>query len=48
MPLAGPYAVRQLSYKNIGVYNVDALATQNVLVTRPFSGSKTADVAALK
>jgi hypothetical protein len=27
---------------------VQALAVQNVLVTRPFSGNKTADVAALK
>jgi hypothetical protein len=27
---------------------VQALAVQNVLVTRPFSGSKTGDVAALK
>jgi hypothetical protein len=48
MTISGPYAVRPFSYKNIGVYNVNALATQNVLVTRPFSGSKTADVAALK
>lgn len=48
MSLTGPYAVRPFSYKNIGVYNVNALATQNVLVTRPFSGAKTADVAALR
>ncbi len=48
MPIGSPYAVRPFSYKNIGVYNVQALAVQNVLVTRPFSGSKTADVAALK
>lgn len=48
MSLAGPYTVRPFSYKNIGVYNVNALATQNVLVTRPFSGAKTADVAALR
>ena len=40
--------MRPFSYKNIGVYNVQALAVQNVLVTRPFSGSKTGDVAALK
>ncbi len=48
VPIGSPYAVRPFSYKNIGVYNVQALAVQNVLVTRPFSGSKTADVAALK
>lgn len=44
----GPYVVRPFSYKNVGVYNVQALAVQNVLVTRPFAGSKTNDVAALK
>jgi hypothetical protein len=48
VPASGPYSVRPFSYKNIGVYNVQALAVQNVLVTRPFSGSKTSDVAALK
>lgn len=47
-PIGNPYNVRPFSYKNVGVYNVQALAVQNVLVTRPFSGSKTADVAALK
>jgi TRAP-type uncharacterized transport system substrate-binding protein len=48
VPISSPYSVRPFSYKNIGVYNVQALAVQNVLVTRPFSGNKTADVAALK
>jgi len=48
VPSTAPYSVRPYSYKNIGVYNVQALAVQNVLVTRPFSGAKTADVAALK
>jgi hypothetical protein len=48
VPINGPYSVRPFSYKNIGVYNVQALAVQNVLVSRPFSGSKTGDVAALK
>lgn len=48
VPITGPYSVRPFSYKNIGVYNVQALAVQNVLVTRPFSGSKTGDVTALK
>ena len=48
VPVGSPYTVRPFSYKNIGVYNVQAMAVQNVLVTRPFSGSKTGDVAALK
>lgn len=48
MPIASPYSVRPFSYKNIRVYNVQAMAVQNMLVTRPFSGSKTGDVAALK
>lgn len=48
VPAGSPYSVRPFSYKNIGVYNVQALAVQNVLVTRPFNGSKTGDVAALK
>jgi TRAP-type uncharacterized transport system substrate-binding protein len=48
VPVGAPYSVRPFSYKNIGVYNVQAMAVQNVLVTRPFSGSKTGDVAALK
>ncbi len=47
-PISGPYSVRPFSYKNIGVYNVQALSVQNVLVTRPFSGAKINDVAALK
>ncbi|MES2318088.1 MAG: hypothetical protein V4631_11405 [Pseudomonadota bacterium] len=47
-PISGPYSVRPFSYKNIGVYNVQALAVQNVLVTRPFSGAKTGDVATVK
>ncbi|HEX8615743.1 MAG TPA: hypothetical protein VF800_31055 [Telluria sp.] len=48
VPTSSPYSVRPFSYKNIGVYNVQALAVQNVLVTRPFNGSKIGDVAALR
>ena len=48
VPSGADYTVRPFSYKNIGVYNVQALAVQNVLVTRPFTGSKTADVIALR
>ena len=48
-PVNAPYIVRPFSYKNLGVYNVQALSVQNVLVTRPFSGAaKIAEVAALK
>lgn len=48
-PTNAPYSVRPFSYKNMGVYNVQALSVQNVLVTRPFSGgAKQAEVAALK
>jgi TRAP-type uncharacterized transport system substrate-binding protein len=48
-PINAPYNVKPYSYKNLGVYNVQALSVQNVLVTRPFSGaSKQAEVAALK
>lgn len=48
-PANGPYSVRPFSYKGLGVYNVQALSVQNVLVTRPFAGaSKQAEVAALK
>jgi TRAP-type uncharacterized transport system substrate-binding protein len=44
----GPYSVRRLSYKNIGVYDVPSLSVPNLVVTRPFSGSKINEVAALK
>lgn len=48
-PLSGPYVVKPFSYKGLGVYNVQALSVQNVLVTRPFSGgAKIQQVAALK
>lgn len=47
-PISAPYTVKPFNYKNIGVYNVQALAVQNVLVTRPFSGAKVQDVAMLK
>lgn len=48
-PANGPYSVRPFSYKNLGVYNVQGLSVQNVLVARPFAGgSKIAEVAALR
>lgn len=48
VPSTTPYTVKPFNYKNIGVYNVQALAVQNVLVTRPFTGAKVQDVALLK
>lgn len=48
-PISGPYNVKPFSYKGLGVYNVQALSVQNVLVTRPFSGgAKIQQVGALK
>lgn len=38
------YSVKSFSYKNMGVYNVPALAIQNVLLSRPFAGDKIKDV----
>lgn len=43
-----PYSVKPLNYKGLGVYNVNSLAIPNVLMTRPFKGSKSMDVAKLK
>lgn len=43
-----PYKVKPLNYKNIAVYNNNSLAIQNVLVTRPFSGQRAANVAAVQ
>ncbi len=47
-PVNEPYKVKQLNYKNIAVYNNNTLAAPNVLVTRPFSGTRAANVAALQ
>lgn len=47
-PIGEPYKVKALNYKNIAVYNNNTLAVQNVLVTRPFSGQRQANVAAIK
>ena len=43
-----PYKVKPLNYKNLAVYNNNSLAIQNVLVTRPFSGQRAANVAAVQ
>lgn len=43
-----PYKVKPLNYKNLAVYNNNSLAIQNVLVTRPFSGQRAANVATVQ
>lgn len=47
-PIGEPYKVKALNYKNIAVYNNNTLAVQNVLVTRPFTGQRQANVSAIK
>ena len=47
-PIGEPYKVKPLNYKNIAVYNNNSLAIPNVLVTRSFSGSRQASVAAVQ
>ena len=47
-PIGEPYKVKPLNYKNIAVYNNNSLAIPNVLVTRPFTGTRQANVAALQ
>lgn len=47
-PISEPYKVKPLNYKNIAVYNNNSLAIQNVLVTRPFTGQRQANVAAIQ
>lgn len=47
-PATAPYTVRSLNYKNMGVYNSNALGVPNLLLTRPFKGDKAQDVAKLK
>lgn len=48
LPNGSSYGVRSLNYKNIGVYNNNSLAIQNLLFTRPFKGEKAQEVAKLK
>lgn len=47
-PIGDPYKVKPLNYKNLAVYNSNALGAQNVLVTRPFSAQRAANVATLQ
>lgn len=46
--VGGVYVVRKLNYKNIGVYNIKALAVPNVLMTRDFGTQKASQVSALR
>jgi len=48
VPSSAPFIVKAITYRNIGVYNAQALASRNVLITRPFKGAKAKSVAALK
>jgi TRAP-type uncharacterized transport system substrate-binding protein len=47
-PSSGVYTIKPITYSGIGAYNVQSLSVKNVLVTRPFNGSKTQDVTKLK
>lgn len=42
------YQVRSINYKGLGVYNNNALAIPNVLLTRPFKGEKQGEVTKLR
>ena len=47
-PIGEPYKVKPLNYKSIAVYNSNTLAAPNALVTRPFTGPRAQQVAALR
>lgn len=47
-PISEPYKVKPLNYKNIAVYNNNSLAVGNVLVTRPFTGQRAAQIAQIQ
>jgi TRAP-type uncharacterized transport system substrate-binding protein len=47
-PISEPYKVKPVNYKNIAVYNNNALAVPNVLVTRQFSGQRAANIASIR
>lgn len=47
-PAGNGQVVRSINYKGLGVYNSNALAMPNLLLTRPFQGEKATQVAALK
>ena len=43
-----PYVVKSVNYANLGVYNINILGVPNLLMTRPFKGSKGLEVSKLK
>lgn len=47
-PSALPFTVKSVTYRGIGMYNVQSLASRNILLTRPFKGANSKAVAALK
>ncbi len=47
-PIGEPYKVKPLNYKSIAVYNSNTLGVPNALVTRPFTGQRAQQVAALR
>lgn len=48
LPISEPYKVKGLNYKSLAVYNINSLAVPNVMFTRPFTGQRAANVAALQ
>lgn len=46
--ISAPYVVKPITYSNLAVYNNNSLAVPNVLVTRPFEGDRSKEVAKLK
>ncbi len=47
-PVGEPYKVKPLNYKGLAVYNNNSLGATNVLVTRPFTGQRAANIAAIQ
>lgn len=43
-----PYSVKLLSYKDLGVYNTNALSVPNLLLSRPFKGEAATQVDTLR
>lgn len=48
LPTTEQYRVKALNYKSLAVYNNNSLAIQNVMLTRPFTGQRAANVASLQ
>lgn len=47
-PVNEPYKVKPLNYKGIAVYNSNTLGVPNMLVSRPFTGQRAQNVAAVR